>query len=678
MTLARSVGLVVLLVLLVAGAGAWWYFLGPSTISSAKLVPANTLFFASIPNATPLAAGYETSQLKKLVDSPNAQPIFDYLTRTLGPKNLDLLKALAPDLSGQSFLALTHFDTGKPEETGFVAAMKPKPGLDRFDSFVQQVEAAYPDLLKETKTGKGNLLGVDYQWIEGANAPGRVCVARYHGWIVTTWGEASLQDWLERIQGKSASPSLGDSADYQKSLGRVGQDSQAIVYLDYKDLGGLFAQFIAKTNPAQADYLTKKLSALGGAVIGSGFESGNIVDRFSVLESHQAQVDSGLAADPCPFDTLKFTGPNTRFYFAANVNWSQVEKNLQDQSGAGNPGMKLISDQLVSWAQGEKLDLDKNVIAPLGEEYSLQLEWDPDATYPDLGLFFKLNKPDDFKPTIAAIVDTARKLFATSAVITEENANGHNYATLKMVQPLPIAPTITEDGDYFGIFLNEQHAVRSFSRDATAGLLHNDDFNRQIGDKRQGALELLYFDSPAFLDQAYRKALPFVSMGAMFNPTIANVLKDHQLPPDLTWLAPIGTWSLVVKSDDDGITGYSTSGIGNQGVFLGAGLGGSFFALQTLGFLPHHRYTQPTVPAGSPLLPPGTLGNPTPPVAPAPPVPVPAPTDATTNAAPVPVPDVTAAPSATNTPPAETNPAPATTDSNAPASTPATPPDSTH
>jgi hypothetical protein len=646
MTFLRSAGLLVLAVVLVVIAVGWWYFFGPNEVAAAKLVPADTLVFATIPNAASIATGYETSQLKKLVESPNMQPALDYLSRTFGQKNLDLLKTLLPDLSGQSFVALTHFDPSKPDETGFVAAMKPKPGLDHFDQFVQQVNAAYPDLLRETKTGKSNLLGVDYQWIQGANSPGRVCVARYHGWIVTAWGEASLQDWLERMQGKSGTPSLADKPEYQKSIDRVGKASQAILYFDYRTLAGFWTQRLATTNPGQASYLSKKLAGIDGAAIGTRFEGGEIVDNFSIIQTRQAQLDNGVSATPCTFDTLKFTGPNTRFYLGANMNWQQIWQNLQAQSDS--PGLKALTDQLNLWAKDENIDVQKNIIGPLGQEYSLQMEWDPDAIYPDLGLFLKLDKPDDFKPTIAAILDTLRKDYATEAVVTEINANGHGYATFKTVRPMPIAPTITEDGPYLGLFLNEQHAVRSFSRDESVGLLHNDNFNRQIGDKRQGAAELIYFDSPAFFDHGYRTALPFISMGAMFNPTLARLLKDRQLPPDLSWLAPIDTWSAVFKTDDDGMSGYSTSGIGNQGIFLLSGLGAAYFS----GFLPLGHVTQVNPPSVPPVPPAAAVSSPA---------------DAITNAASAVTDGAAAATNAASSTNSDVNPA-----------TPVVPPDTTH
>jgi len=657
MTAFLRLALIVVALLLLALGGAAWYFLGSNGRPAAELVPGDTLAFALISNGAEVGAAYETSKLRQLVDAPEAQPLLDGVTRLLGDKNLALLHVLGPDLSGQSFIALTHVDPAHPSEAGFIAGMRPKFGTDHFDEFIQQVNASYPDLAHETKTGHDTLLGVDYQWIEGNNRPGRVCVARYRGWIVTTWGEAALQDWLERMQGKPATPSLADNADFTKSRDRVGH-SQGLVYLDYPQLFGLLTSRLGTLNPALLDNLKRRLGSVGGAAVGTSFQNGEIVDRFSLLEPKQAQLDNGLAPQPCPFETLKFTGPDTRFYFGASLNWPQVWKNLQEQLANNGPAAGLVN-QLTALAQAGNIDLEKNVIDALGSEYSVQVEWASDALYPDLGIYFKVDKPDDFKPAVDALIDLTRREFATTAVINEMEADGHHFATLKMVQPMPVSPTITEDGPYFGFFLNETHAVRALARDETRGLLHNDDFNRQVGSQRAGANQLVFLDAPRLLDQAYRTAQPYLAMGAMINPQLGALMQGHKLPADLSWLAPMGTWSFVARSDDDGITGYSISGIGNQGIFVAGGLGTASVALQRSGLLPQHRYTTAT---------PGPPPAPAPAVAPAPDAPPAAPTpDATTTA---PAPAVAPTPAAPAPPP---SPPDATTPPS-----PSSPPASTH
>ena len=613
------------------------------------------MVFATIPNAAGIVTGYDSSQLKKLVDAPESQPLFDEIQKLVGDKNLALLKVLLPDLSGQSFIALTHFDPSKPDETGFIAAMKPKAGTDNFDTFVTQVNAAYPDMAHETKTGRDKLLGVDYQWIEGAHSPGRVCVARYHGWIVTTWGEASLQDWLERMQGKPATPSLAENADYQKSLTRIGKSAQAVLYFDYRHLMQLLGEHMDKTNPGFSAQMQKQIASLGPAVIGTSFENGDIVDRFSILEPRDAQLANGMAAEPCPFETLKFTGPDTRFYLGAAVNWAAMWKNFQAQL-AVQPRPPARSLPLSSPGRRARTSTCRRTSSTPSAP-NIRCSWNgrPMPPTPTSASTSRSTNPDAFKPTIAALLDTARKEFATTAVITEMNSGGVNFATLKMVRPMPVQPHHHRGRPLVRPLpqpdpRRPQHGTRRKPRPAPQRRLQPRDRRPAPG---RGGDHLLR------LAQVLRPGLPHraaVRLHGRHVQSHARRPPQGPQPAARPHLARAdGHWGAVFKNDDDGVTGYSRSGIGNQGILLAGGLGGSVFGLEMAGILPHrapHHYTTPV---------PGNPNAPTPPVPGAPTAPAPAlaPVPATPPAPIVPVPSaVPSSPAAPATPPPPPMPTP--------------------
>ena len=140
-------GVAFILLLLGLGAGVWWWLFGANEVEAAELVPANTIAFATIPNAATVIEGYQTSQVKTLVDSPNAKPLQDAIINLIGPKNVDLLHTFLPNLSGQSFIAVTHFDYDHPEQIGFIAAMKPKAGMGDFSAFLEKIKTAWQKLL---------------------------------------------------------------------------------------------------------------------------------------------------------------------------------------------------------------------------------------------------------------------------------------------------------------------------------------------------------------------------------------------------------------------------------------------------------------------------------------------------------------------------------------------------
>ena len=564
-----------LAVILLLGLAAWYYLFGPNEMAGATLVPEDTVFYAAIPNGASIVAGYEGSQLKKLVDAPEAKPLIDQVTARIGAQNLALLQEFAPNLSGQSFIAVTHFDATHPAQVGLIAAFKAKAGMGNFDKFVTDLRTAYPRFFAQGTTGKSQVGGLDYEWIQGPGASDKICVARTRGWIVTTWGEAPLLDWWLRLQKKGSGPSLAQNRDYVKSQERVGTGAEARIFFNSQALMGPIVQKLAGGQPARSDYFAKRLEAAGTVSLGSSFEHGEITDRFSMMNAGDKRPETGWSATPCDFDTLKFTSPDTRFYYASSVDFPTLWANWQEQAAlsAAAPAPMSWVENVKNWAQSHHLDLQRNVIGPLGHEISLQAEWSADNSYPDVGAMVKVDRPDDFKPTIAALLDTLRQRFALSAVVNEINSNGQNFATLKFVRNLPVSPTMTEDGPYFGIFLTENHAVRALKRDLSVGLANNPNFQRQIGDRRKGASAIVFFDSPQLLDRAYQTALPYVPLAAMVNPAVARVLQGGNLPANLSWLAPMGTWAYILTPDAGGFKASSSSGIGNQGIFLGGALG---------------------------------------------------------------------------------------------------------
>jgi hypothetical protein len=606
----RQIIVAVLVLVILLGVAAWYFIFGPARIAAAELVPADAVVLATIPNGAHLALDYETSHLKQIVDSPNAKPLIDGFRTLAGPQRMDLVQSLLPDLKGQSFFAAGPH--------GYMTlALHPKFGGDGLDGVLAKLKAAYPDELAQATTTNSQFDGLDYRVIERPDRHFRICAAQARGWIVFTTNETYLQDWWTRLKGTATSPSLGSTAAYKTAVQRTGPDSEIFFYADTKALAGFYQAPMALT---------------GAYAVGTRFENGDITDRYSLILPRDAQSGLGLTSTPCPFETLKFTGPDTRLYWGGSFDWSQVWKNLQAQSPSTPLGE--MAANLQGWAQAHNLDVQRNIIDPLGGEISIQSEWSDDSSYPDLGLFVKLDHPDDFKPVTAALVDWARQGYENRAVVNELNSGGQNFATLKFLQPLPISPTITEDGPYFGVFLTETHAVRSFQRDGSIGLLKDAGFIQKIGDRQAKASQIAYLDSPRLLDRVYRTALPYLSLAAMMNPRIGAMIQGQNLPPDLQWLAPMGTWIGVVTCDDDGLSVYSSSGIGNQGLLWAAVFRQARAFLPNIGAMAGAFLPSPppaAIPAPSPDINAAPASLPSTNAAPTNTVPVPAPNAPATN-----------------------------------------------
>ena len=628
------------LILVVAGlvGSGWWYLFGANEIESSDLVPADAIAFASIPNAAPILLGYKASQLKTVIDDPNAQPLIDLALGVIGPKNAEIFKALAPCLSGQSFIAVTKYVPGQPEQVGLIAAMHPKYGVGDFDAFITKVQATWPEEMKKATMGKGEVGGYAYQWIKGPSAANKICVLRTGGWIVTAWGEAPLQDWVERYTKKSTTPNLTTNAAYQKALSGFGNMALARLYVNSAAVQDIVSK--AESQPHTVPFTVEKEAQpfLPGSQ-GSWFQGGKIADRYIYPSSSRPLAETGLGETVCPLETLNFASTDNRLYWGASVDWPKLVKYLETFDGYSTPE-KLIAANLLNYVrttcQKEGVDFDKDVVSTLGSEVSVQVEWGPDTTYPEIGFFTKVEKPDVLQPIVAKMVNRIRLAHIQTAVLRELNDDGRKYAVLRFIQPSIFTPTITENGPYLGLFTSQQHAVRAFNHDTRHDLFHNDDFKRQIGDKPKTASQLMFLQTPPVLDRTYRIALPYLSLASMFSKEAGELLKGKKLPDDLTWITPIGSWSCVVTPNADGETVDSISGIGNQGNLLALALATGIPMAQSMGYL-SKDWSKPPPPL------PDAASTPPPTPAPAP-APEPAPmTDnpASTNTAPS-APDATA------------------------------------
>ena len=331
-------GIAFLLLLAALGGGAWWYLFGTNEIESAELVPANTIFFASIPNAATLLEGYQTSQAKTLLESPNLQSAARLAREPARAKKCrPASRDFAPNLSGQSFLAVTHFDYDHPEKVGLIAAMKPKAGLGDFGTFVEKIKAAWPDVIKQGKTGTGTRgrrrVPVD---------PGPRRAGQRFAWRRSTAG-SSRPGARPRCRIGSSGTRAGPAPpvsrriiNYVKAIGSVGDAPMTLLYINYHLVIDILQQADARRR-IRSRAITWRRSSRPSAARrwARGLRSGEIVDRFSLIfPASRRRSRLAWASGRVAFDTLKFTGPDTRFYWASTINWKQYAKNLRDQGDA--------------------------------------------------------------------------------------------------------------------------------------------------------------------------------------------------------------------------------------------------------------------------------------------------------------------------------------------------------
>jgi len=354
------------------------YLYGPNKISAAELVPSDTV--ASPPSRTPPSSPpvYQTSHLKELVDSPNAKPLADAISQWLGQEK----SRPAPRLRPQSQRPVVHRHHPHRSHRSLQDRASSPPqtqtGLRRFRRLRRQAEGRLSRCPRPRHFGRRTGRGPRLPMAPGP--PGQQQVLRRPRPRLDrhrAWGEDALRDWWERYQKKastrasSRTPTTKNRSTASEKTRKRFSISTATRFLRWRSSTGRQSIPPRPISPKNGSPSAPSRShELRAGRHRRPFLGPDASHRFRFrhhsLRLRHAQVH------------------RTRhpLLLGSNVNWNQVWKNLQEQPDAAPPGPPNgnLAAQLQDWAQSESLDIQHNIIDPLGGEATIQAEWGSDTS----------------------------------------------------------------------------------------------------------------------------------------------------------------------------------------------------------------------------------------------------------------------------------------------------------
>lgn len=603
------VGGLLLLLLLAGGGTYYWLFLRQSTRPVAECLPAETLFYATIPNATATALKYRDSNLRAVLESAEIQglaalafsQVRGQVEEKISADELARLEKLGSLLiqsfSGEMFAAWTGLPSeeemkkwvsdpaSRAEIRGLILGCRPSTGTGAFDPFLQEVEAWLSAKVPGGTKGTGEFQKYPYQWWQGGPDTPKICVAKIDGWVLTTIGEATLHDFLARYADKSrAGDSLARTPLYEECYRRSGVGQDAWAYVHFEPMVALFLRKMEKSmeQASQAglargkmtDVLKKNYGPLKAGAVGVRFSDRDLVEDIYVAYRVTEGLPLGRSGDPCQFRSLVSADDSTLFY-AANSFDARAQYNaltmLYDEAIPGF-GEKLAQFREQLKAMG--IDADKNIIDTLGSELACGVGWPASSPWPDFSISLHLKKPDDFRPVFNLIKTTLGNFSAAGmfALTEEKGREGQEVLKITIPQFPVIEPRLVLSPDFVGLATSGQ-AVSRIGGSASSPLEQSEGFKRVVGD-RTGAVSLVYLNSPVLLEKAYAQGktwLPILAMTPGAPPELAAHL--DKLPEKLGFLSSLGPWGMATRMEgQDGLRIRSQSGVGNQIVPFYVGL----------------------------------------------------------------------------------------------------------
>jgi hypothetical protein len=594
-----GLGLAILLLFILIGGGTWWWWTHPAPLTAASYLPGNTVLYVSVPDASATRKAYELSHLKKVIASPELGSLWTVLwgevsrqARPEDKQNIDkaakVWELFDRNLTGEIFLAVTAVDFEQPDKVGFVAGLRPKQGLGDIAPLIEQLKKDAAEALKDAKNGKSTHEGVEYEWwdIDGKI---KVCLAAVGPWEVLAVNETALFDFIDRLHSKGKTPgALADATAYKSVLARMKGRQDIITYIGIDSFQDKLVKLLESKggNKNSAAGLKKIYSQFTGFGWGVRFEDGRIRESIVTLMPKATRPDLGKFYEPCAFKNLDMAGPQTYLYVGQSIDVPKYWNYVRDLYKDTTPQAAEAMNQVTEYAKAQGLDFDKNVLNALGNEFALLIDWPDDALFPDVALVIDVARPDDLKPTIAAILKNLDPLVASGMVpmtLSDSKAGSYDLKVVRTKQAPMISPSLIVSGDKFGIFLTESGAKRLLEHKNGSPLAKEALFTSLGGDDLKGVESLAYVNLGGLIDRTYLATKPFVGMAAAFSPDLQKILGDSKLPNKLSFTGDLGGSLLRTRVDDKGSTAICISNAGNLPIVAAVASGATIAALQKLG-----------------------------------------------------------------------------------------------
>lgn len=599
----RNGGIALLvIILLVAGFLAWWFLMRASAPPAAALVPSKTMFFAHIPNGTALGVSYQSSKLKKIVESDEiaalsglfwAQVIKEMEILPDEQEKLQKLQSaletFAYNFSGESFVAVVDV-TADPDASlpiGILLGFHPLQGAMHFDSVVDEVKAIALDGKDSDEpapiVGNGSHSGVAYEYLDfGDDA--RMYVAKANGWILTAPKEDLIHDGIDRALGKSKAASLLDSSDYKQMMERFTSPPQLVTYINMPEVvkaaysvldSALKVAGETEVDLGPAKSMLEIYKEVRGLAFGSTFESNGMLRDEWLAELGPALIqDMGGMLEPCAYTTLKFTDKSTIFYSAGSLDaqaYYNYIKKLYDQSPSTSDMLAELSAPL------EKMGftLEGNIIAPMGKEYALVSAWPENQNFPSFGLLVTLQDSEPFKKVFTKVVSELAQFTVLEDGVSRKpgqlvrskvgNYDLRTYRLTEMDSEMA-SPTFVIGDDLFGIFLTQQGAAATLSSPPGTNFTKQP-FWQDLGLKYEGTVQMSFMNLEYIVKRSYGSVAPMLQMLMAFDPEMSAQMGDFKIPNKLSFVDALNTWGHVTQNKKPFYDQVSVSAMGSPMVF---------------------------------------------------------------------------------------------------------------
>jgi len=556
--------LFLLIALIVAAFGGWYYWKFSQQLSSAPvaaLLPRETIFVAQINDFNRTRDEWQRCDIYQLYREPAVQ---DYLRKPLrnAPKTdsvsqtLVEIEQLAPK---NAFVALTSIDNNNPKIVGGFRFRGSQEEAERIiGKWRSELMGQDPSLKRQKTQYKGHEIEVTkaaaFSFATAYNPP----------WFFAATDAADLQALLDRADRRASSPDdrLDKDESYRAALSRRPANYAAFFYLQPKTFSQRLAALRAAvgSTPAPGEgTMLEKMRCITGSM---RFESGKIHDVF-FLGMPKLEENTTLTRSSLSLGTKE-----TFLYLAMLLNLGErIDTFNQTAVFAGTKIFQALSDSGITAADWK---------AAFGVELGSLADWPSSARLPSL--FVTLPVTDATKA--GKIVEALLQAEEDGSWTATEKDGVHYFSKQPAASFVAISPTIALSDRILIAGLNLRSVEEAIKRGASGSseLADSQSYKAAAGLLPVATNFFAYIDTALLYSRLDASLRPMLLMAAVFFPAVAGSIEPGRLPaPEIVTkhLSPIVSSQ---RYDGDGYVAESIGPITLDQLGLGVAIFSSFGA----------------------------------------------------------------------------------------------------
>jgi hypothetical protein len=505
----RSSWIVAIVLLALAGMGIWfWLNAPPPHYRAEELLPASTWAYVDIPDFRRSRTRFSESALGRILAEPEIRSFLQRpgrgaLPRTkLGPIFGSVLE-IANTCRGEVFAACTDIPISPRLDVAVLVGLDPRDQRKRAETLVEDLISNCRIQYPESQIEEREYEGVTYRvWIPFKNFT--VAFGRIGNFLLFSHGEEPLQKAILCSQ-RQVEERLADVPSFQQQMARY-PERDVVTFLNLDAVVGPLKP-LATIQPslrAGLDSLVPFRTYCGVAT----FRDGGVENHSAVtLGGSSAMTFSGL--QPCERMTLRAAGANTLFYGATTLNLSDYVVRLLPTAVRSDPKSEnSFLNFLLTTFRIPRFPTDDNVLADLGPETALLVDWKESQPIPSVSLVMQAGSTRGTEFVIRKFAKSIPQLVRAAVGAPDPSASPKTGSTGKA----PAKKTVESADSCFAV--SGSTIILAPSRETAADILDTlegrkprledqPEFQRVASRIGQGGVMFTYCDQRRLFERVY-------------------------------------------------------------------------------------------------------------------------------------------------------------------------------